>query len=144
MPTRGLTSGELQILDFVFYDTIDFERHEITTNDQNIGGADNSVTYSDTPHYSHQIWCADFSDPNADTWVFVHEFGRVWQYYYGVKPINGWIYGAIKYGRDYVDKMYPYDLTLYKRFKDYDIEQQASIVADYWAVSHFKARRFIA
>ena len=23
MPTRGLTSGELQILDFVFYDTID-------------------------------------------------------------------------------------------------------------------------
>src|ERR1700720_4224156 len=83
MPTRGLTSGELQILDFVFSDTIDFEQHEITTNDKNIGGADNSVTYSDTPHYSHQIWCADFSDPNADTWVFVHEFGHVWQYYYG-------------------------------------------------------------
>ena len=41
MPTRGLTSGELQILDFVFYDAIDFEQHEITTNDQNIGGADN-------------------------------------------------------------------------------------------------------
>ena len=81
MPTRGLTSGELQILDFVFSDTIDFERHEITTNDKNIGGADNSVTYSDTPHYSHQIWCADFSDPNANTWVFVHEFGHVWQYY---------------------------------------------------------------
>jgi hypothetical protein len=34
MPTRGLTTGELQILDFVFYDTIDFEQHEITTNDQ--------------------------------------------------------------------------------------------------------------
>ena len=135
MPTRGLTSGELQILDFVFSDTIDFEQHEITTNDKNIGGADNSVTYSDTPHYSHQIWCADFSDPNADTWVFVHEFGHVWQYYYGVKPINGWIYGAIKYGRDYADKMYPYDLTQFKRFKSYNIEQQASIVADYWAVS---------
>ena len=44
MPTRGLTRGELQILDFVFSDTIDFERHEITTNDKNIGGADNSVT----------------------------------------------------------------------------------------------------
>jgi hypothetical protein len=29
MPTRGLTSGELQILDFVFSDTVDFERHEI-------------------------------------------------------------------------------------------------------------------
>ena len=135
MPTRGLTSGELQILDFVFSDTVDFERHEITTNDKNIGGADNSVTYSDTPHYSHQIWCADFSDPKADTWVFVHEFGHVWQYYYDVKPINGWIYGAIKYGRDYAEKMYPYDLTQYKRFKSYNIEQQASIVADFWAVS---------
>ena len=48
MPTRGLTRGELAILDFVFYDTIDFERHEITTNDENVGGRDNSVTYGDT------------------------------------------------------------------------------------------------
>jgi hypothetical protein len=81
------------------------------------------------------------SDPNANTWVFVHEFGHVWQYYYGVKPINGWIYGAIKYGHDYAEKMYPYDLTQYKRFKSYNIEQQASIVADYWAVSFSRPAR---
>ena len=44
MPTRGLTSGELQILDFVFSDTVDFERHEITTNDKNIGGAETTAS----------------------------------------------------------------------------------------------------
>src|SRR5258708_38570133 len=98
MPTRGLTRGELQILDFVVSDTIDFERHEITTNDKNVGGADNSVTYSDKPHYSHQIWCPDFSDTKADTWVFVHEFRHVWQYYYGVTPIHGCIDAAINFG----------------------------------------------
>jgi hypothetical protein len=140
MPTRGLTLGELQVLDFVFSDTVDFERHEITTNDANIGGVDNSVTYGDTPHYSNHIWCADFSAPGAETWIFVHEFGHVWQYYYGVKPINGWIYGVIKHGSDY-EKNYPYDLTSSTRFKDYNIEQQASIVADYWAVSNSKPAR---
>jgi hypothetical protein len=62
-----------------------------------------------------------------------------WQFYYGVKQVNGWIYRAIKYSRDYVYKMYPYDdLTQFKRFKSYNIEQQASIVADYWAVSASK------
>jgi hypothetical protein len=55
MPTRGLTSGELQILDFVFSDTVDFERHEITTNDKNIGGAEASIVAD--------FWAVSFSRP---------------------------------------------------------------------------------
>jgi hypothetical protein len=134
MPTRHLTVGEIQILRFVFGYTLPFEKQEITTNDANRGGADNSITYTDTPHYSNQIWCADFSAPSAETWTFVHEFGHVWQYRYGTKPISGFLQNVMVHPVDY-GLNYPYDLTKSDDFYDYNIEQEASIVADYWAVS---------
>jgi hypothetical protein len=37
---------------------------------------------------------------------------------------------------------YAYDLTTSNRFSDYNIEQQASIVADYWAVSNGQSPRY--
>lgn len=133
MPTRSLTEGEKKILKFVFGDTL-VHNTKITTNDRNVGGADNSITYSDIPHYSNQIWCADFSDPSADTWTFVHEFGHVWQYKYFKSPISGWLENVMRHPRDYTLN-YWYNLTSSDDFYDYNIEQQASIVADYWAVS---------
>lgn len=134
MPTRSLTEGEKKILRFVFGETLFYNTQKITTNDKNRGGADNSITYTDTPHYSNQIWCADFSVNNADTWTFVHEFGHVWQYKYGTSPISGWLENVVRHPRDY-GLNYPYDLMKSTDFYDYNIEQQASIVADYWAVS---------
>ena len=44
MPTRGLTIGEREILKFVFGDTL-IPYPQITTNDANRGGEDNSITY---------------------------------------------------------------------------------------------------
>jgi hypothetical protein len=55
MPTRSLTEGEKKILRFVFGETLFYNTQKITTNDKNRGGADNSITYTDTPHYSNQI-----------------------------------------------------------------------------------------
>ncbi len=137
MPTRSLTGGERAILKFVFGDTL-IHNTQITTNDANRGGADNSITYTDIPHYSNQIWCADFSDRTTvtwtDTWTFVHEFGHVWQYKYATHPISGWLENIMRHPRDYTLNYY-YDLMKSDDFYDYNIEQQASIVADYWAVS---------
>ena len=39
-------------------------------------------------------------------------------------------------------KAYPYDLTTSTNFMDYNIEQQASICADYWAVLQPTDTRF--
>jgi hypothetical protein len=140
MPTRILTLGEKKILRFVFGETLLYNTLRITTNDANRGGANNSITYYDIPHYSNQIWCVDFSANSADTWTFVHEFGHVWQYKYATPPINGWIENVMRHPVDY-GLNYPYDLMKSDDFYDYNIEQQASIVADYWAVSaSYRAR----
>jgi hypothetical protein len=134
MPTRRLTPGEIEILKFVFGDTIWYNSQKITTNDANRGGVDNSITYRDTPHYSTRIWCPDFSAKGAETWTFVHEFGHVWQYRYATAPIVGFLENVWRHPLDYGLNYY-YDMTKSEYFYDYNIEQQASIVADYWAVS---------
>ncbi len=140
MPMRSLTGGEKAILKFVFGETL-INNTVIATNDANRGGADNSITYADMPRYSNQIWCADFSAPTQDTWTFVHEFGHVWQYRYATPPISGWLQNVMRHPVDYTLNYY-YDLMKSDDFYDYNIEQQASIVADYWAVSVSKRAQY--
>jgi hypothetical protein len=135
MPQRGLTNGEITVLQSVFANTLPYATQQITTNDANMGGASNSITYSGTPHYSNQIWCADFSAPGANTYIFVHEFGHVWQSLYGTPPILGWLANVYSNPTNY-GASYPYDLTTSNSFWDYNIEQEASIIADYWAINN--------
>jgi hypothetical protein len=136
MPTRGLTGGERAVLKFVFGDTLS-QYTLITTNDANRGGEDNSITYPDMPHYSRKIWCPDFSAASAETWTFVHEFGHVWQFRYATHPISGWLQNVMRHPVHY-DLNYYYDLMKSDDFYDYNIEQQAAMVADYWSVSASK------
>jgi hypothetical protein len=139
MPTRTLTDGEKALLKSVFGDTLPYDTQEITTNDSNLGGAGNSITPLGTPHFSTQIWVDDFSDPAANRWTFVHEFGHVWQYRFGTQPIIGALANEATFSN--YDDSYPYDLTTSTNFLDYNIEQEASIVADYWAVSNSQSAR---
>src|SRR5277367_1298952 len=71
MPTRGLVDGEKALLKTVFGDTLPYDTQQITTNDSNTGGADNSVTYSGTPHFATAVWCYDFSVDGEAHWIFV-------------------------------------------------------------------------
>jgi hypothetical protein len=141
MATRGLTAGEIQILKFVFGDSLPYDKQQITTNDANIGGKTNSITYSGTPHYTPLIWCPDFSAATADQWTFVHEFGHVWQSLHGTPPLKGWLENVQKHPVDY-ELNYPYDLATSEFFEDFNIEQQASIVADYWFISTNQAAKY--
>jgi hypothetical protein len=61
MPTRGLVDGEKALLKTVFGDTLPYDTQQITTNDSNTGGADNSITPNGTPHFATALWCYDFS-----------------------------------------------------------------------------------
>ena len=137
MPTRVLTPGERAILKFVFGDTL-LAYSRITTNDANRGGEDNSITYADIPHYSNKIWCPDFSAATAETWTFVHEFGHVWQFRYATHPVSGWAQNVMRHPVNYGLNYY-YDMMKSDDFYDYNIEQQAAMVADYWAVSVSKS-----
>jgi hypothetical protein len=141
MPARSLTSGEVALLRTVFYETLPYDSQEIDTNDSNRGGVGNSITYSGTPYYSNTIWCPDFTAASTDAqWTFIHEFGHVWQSRYGTPPIIGFLANLYNFGitdgNQYAQYTYDYSLRASNDFNDYNIEQQASIIADYWAVSN--------
>jgi hypothetical protein len=143
MPRRFLTAGEILLLqDVLGFDTLPYSTQEITTNDGNWGGVDNSITPAGIPHMSIHIWTDDYSNPAVDpdwTWTFVHEMTHVWQYCHGTDPVYGFI-------EMYISKLgkwqqgYFYDISPSNYWLNYNTEQQASIVADYWILSNWPAR----
>ena len=133
---RHLTTGEIGLIQPVFKDTLRYESIRCDINKANIGGVKNSLTPAGTAHFSKLIYCEDFSSKDTDPgaqWVFVHEMTHAWQWQHGRYPLNEAIGAFIVNGFDY-DQAYPYDLTSGNALDDYNLEQQASIVADYWAL----------
>ena len=80
------------------------------------------------------VWCTDFSIASVsddDRGTFIHECVHVWQFYHGITKLS-----AVKlffwYRSDYFPKAYRYDLWDNDDLTDYNMEQQASIVAEYF------------
>jgi hypothetical protein len=110
----------------------------VRANTDNWGGEDNSITPGNIPWFSTQIWWADFSDTTTvsktDQGTFIHEFVHVWQYYHHITKLSAITLYAW-YRGDYDPKAYNYDLSDYDDFTDFNIEQQASIVEDFWRIN---------
>jgi hypothetical protein len=127
---RIITDGERSLLRSVFEETLPYGGLEVSANLANLGGEDNSITPGGIPMFSTRIWCADFSAPGADKSTFVHEFMHVWQYYHGITKVSAlWL--AVRYRGDY-ERAYPYDLSDSDDITDFNIEQQAAIIEDFW------------
>jgi hypothetical protein len=132
---RYLTMGEIQLLRPVFGETLRYRSIVCAVNDSDVGGPANSITPTGVPQFSRFVFCRDFSMTHAaNQWVFVHEMTHVWQWGHHIWPVNAAIGIFIQTGGDYT-KGYPYDLTPASNLSDFNIEQQASLVADYWALS---------
>ena len=134
MPRRHITAGERQLLRSVFEETLPYQGLEVDTNDGNWGGKDNLITPEEIPYFSTQIFCPDFSVATADRSTFIHEFMHVWQFYHGVHKVLGFLSQAIRHPGDY-DKAYPYDLSDSNDLLDFNFEQQAAIIEDFWRVN---------
>jgi hypothetical protein len=131
---RGITGGERTLLRSVFEETLPYESLVVDANTANRGGVTNSITPVDIPYFSTTIWCADFSAPTVsvdDRGIFIHEFTHVWQSYHGITKISA-IGLWVRYRGDYDPLAYRYDLSDSDDFRDYNIEQQASIIEDWW------------
>jgi hypothetical protein len=137
MPRRHITAGERQLLRSVFQDTLPYEGLEVDTNDGNWGGEKNSITPEEIPHFATGIFCSDFSASTVNNNIkttFIHEFMHVWQFYHGVHKVLGFLSQAIRHPTDY-GKAYPYDLSDSNDLLDFNFEQQAAIIADYWRLN---------
>lgn len=67
--------------------------------------------------------------------LFMHEMGHVWQHQMGV---NVRARGLVSWASSY-----EYSLPNEKDLADYSLEQQASIIADYYVLTHFCVNVFI-
>jgi hypothetical protein len=133
--SRNLTNGEVKLLKPVFLNTLNYYSIVCDVNMANVGGVDNSITPAGVVHFSRNKYCPDFSGVESRKWLFVHEIVHVWQWGHGVYPVWAAIGAWFENGGDYL-KAYNYDLKPGKSLRDYNLEQQASIVADYWALQY--------
>jgi hypothetical protein len=128
-----LTVGEKALLSPIFGFMIPYNKIVCKVNSANVGGRANSITPSGTPYFSSNCYCNDFYYTNIENkWIFFHEMTHVWQYYHKQNVIISAIEIFVK--GHYRDS-YKYTLSSEKRFRDFNIEQQAAIVADYWIIT---------
>jgi hypothetical protein len=79
----------------------------------------------------------DFTAASYDIrWIFIHEMTHVWQTYHGNS--NAWCAIKIWWHYDNYEDSYAYDLSARSHLGDFNMEQQASIVPDYWYVKNGK------
>jgi hypothetical protein len=136
VPERSLTPGERSLLRQIFEITIPLDTMVLSVNNHDVGGKDNSITPRGVPWLSSDIWCADFSAEtvsNDDRGTFIHECVHVWQYYHGITKLSAICLFARHLG--HYELAYPYDLADSDDFTDFNIEQQASIIEDWWRIT---------
>jgi hypothetical protein len=102
------------------------------------GGEYNSFTPGYFPNMSRHVWSWDYKTASpADAAVFVHEMVHVWQAGHGSHNILRGVYLWLKYDHitgDY-DDAYNYNLDSSNSLSDFNMEQQAQIIQDYYRVS---------
>jgi type VI secretion system secreted protein VgrG len=132
---RMLKRGEIELLRPIFRDTFPYDDQQIGANTREWGGHTNSITPNYLPKLAMSIWRFDFSTAdNTDKGIFVHEMTHAWQWYHGRNNILSAAKLAIRYGSDY-EQAYFYNFDDSDNFFDFNFEQQASIVEDYWFVT---------
>jgi hypothetical protein len=135
---RPLTSGEIALLRPIFGDTLDYARQMVARNDGEVGGRTNSYTPDYLPNMAVAYWYKDYSVRSAEmASLFIHEMVHVWQSGHGSHNALRGIYLWLKY--DHItgnyDDSYNYDLDSSSSLSDFNMEQQAQIIQDYYLVS---------
>jgi hypothetical protein len=135
-PGRALTDGELAILRPIFGASIDYTVVRIL--DDKFTPHQPQYTYM-TPESSVYapgvLWRDDFSvdpDPYYRA-VFVHELAHVWQYQNGMDMVAAGFAAFASVQGEY-QRAYPYTLTPTSDLLDFGMEQQASILEDWYLV----------
>jgi hypothetical protein len=133
-PNRPLTSGEIALLQPIFRDGIDYARVRVINNSFPLQPRNVYMTPRGHVYAPGELWKDDFSSHEYGRAVFVHEMTHVWQHANGMDLIGQGVVELTKYRGDY-EKAYPYELDPTRDLVDYGMEQQASIVEDYFLIT---------
>lgn len=135
MVSRPLTDGEIKLAKTVFGDAIDYAR--VSVNDTKFIGFHPKGTAMAPNGSLYMFGCyhADYSalPPHGQS-LFIHEMTHVWQYQNKVlKPVVEAVKLNLAHKFNY-DAAYDYTLDAKKDLLAYNMEQQASIVQDYFVL----------
>jgi len=136
---RSLASGEETLAKKIFKSSITYSKVKIHNEKYIFVQPDNSGMTPNGEIYVDGIYKNDYSlESYSLKAFFIHEMVHVWQYQNNVlSPIWSAIGEFFEEGFRY-DNAYKYKLEQGKDLVDYDIEQQASIIEDYYRITHEK------
>jgi hypothetical protein len=136
-PHRGLTRGERALLEPLFRQSLDYEKIQVIDGKFLLQPNNVYMTPRGNIYAPGALFEADFS--TASPWrqaVFVHEITHVWQFENGMDLVAQGLSTFAKAGGAY-ERAYPYTLADGRDLVDYGMEQQASIVEDYFLITKF-------
>lgn len=139
---RKLTSSETNLAKEMFGNSIEYTKvHIYDRKWAFFQGKRVAMTPNGNIYFAPDVYTKDFSLASASTkHFFIHEMTHVWQYQNGQAVLTR--AGTSQMLIELPSKVglgngaYTYQLDVRKDLLDYGIEQQASIVADYWAMKN--------
>jgi hypothetical protein len=133
-PNRPLTTGEIALLEPIFRDGIDYKRIRVIDNSFPLQPANVYMTPRGHVYAPGKLFQVDFSKTGVHLRaVFVHEVMHIWQHTNGMDLIQQGVIELVKHGA--YEKAYPYQLESGRDLVEYGMEQQASIVEDYFTIT---------
>jgi hypothetical protein len=157
LPGRPETPGERTMLSDIFHDSINYDKarvHSSAAMDFAVnpfGGTLTGVvsmahTHGDVIVMGGQSNRPDYSSPGVDDetrMIFIHENVHIWQFQNRPLTMTLELFGDIFDKLRGVDATYRYTLTPGRDLLDYSVEQQATIITDYYLdVSKGKAPEY--
>jgi hypothetical protein len=134
-PNRPLTEGEIALLRPIYREGIDYAKVRVINNSFPLQPENVYMTPRGHVYAPGTLFEADFSKASRGRrGVFVHEIMHVWQYFNGMDLVQAGFAEFTKYMGDY-ERAYPYELERGRDLVEYGMEQQASIVEDYFMVT---------
>lgn len=150
---RPLTEGEIAMARLVFKDSINYSSVRIHNEEYlpfGFQNDDTAMTPNGSLYFNPQKFILDFSVENEQEKIwFMHEMVHVWQYQLGYSvtwhgfwiAVTGGYIGGRAYRVDRSDYKDPNDSSkdspdLHKTLPDFNMEQQAVIVSEYFGAKH--------
>jgi hypothetical protein len=134
-PNRALTADERALLKPIFRDGIDYDHVRVINASFPFQPDNVYMTPRGHVYAPGRLYREDFAHESAYLRaIFVHEMTHVWQHSNGMDLIAEGFVQFRKYEGQY-EKAYAYLLENSRDLVDYGMEQQASIVQDYYLIN---------
>ncbi len=138
VPHRGLTKGEKEMLFPIFRDGIDYDAIQIIHAAHPFQPSDAYMAPRGHIYAPGYLYRADWSAPDVSAVSraeLVHEVTHIWQFANGTDILVEGVEQLIRYRGSY-DASYRYVLRNDRDLTDYNIEQQAAILEDYYRIRY--------